>query len=223
MNSTVFKIYSLICGFPKTVLLNFYYFNIRTAIHFPILVSGNTKIESLGGRTAIKISNPHFGCLRFGFSGGSFNMRINRGGWSIKEGGELIIKNGNVHIGMGSGLYIGTKGKIFFNGRFFCNSNCLFVANKQIFFGDDVLIGWKCKIIDGDGHKIKYKNIGSTKKREITIGNHVWICSESTLLKGVEIGNGSVVAMNSHITKSFGENLLIAGNHVAREGVDWEH
>ncbi|MDE5629140.1 MAG: acyltransferase [Muribaculaceae bacterium] len=46
----------------------------------------------------------------------------------------------------------------------------------------------------------------------IIIGDDCWIGQYSRICKGVTIGNGSVVAANSVVTKSVPENCIVAGN-----------
>ncbi len=44
------------------------------------------------------------------------------------------------------------------------------------------------------------------------IGDHVWICPESAILKGTIIGNGSIVGRRSLLSgKVYPSNSLIAG------------
>lgn len=46
----------------------------------------------------------------------------------------------------------------------------------------------------------------------VKLGNDVWIGANSTVLKGVEIGNRTIVAAGSVVTKSFPSDVLVAGN-----------
>lgn len=46
----------------------------------------------------------------------------------------------------------------------------------------------------------------------IKIGDNVWIGEKSTILKGVTIGNGAVVACNSVVTHDVEANTVVAGN-----------
>ena len=48
--------------------------------------------------------------------------------------------------------------------------------------------------------------------KEVKIGNNVWIGERSMILKGVEIGDGAVVAGASVVTKSVPANTVVAGN-----------
>ena len=59
---------------------------------------------------------------------------------------------------------------------------------------------------------------------DIKIGNHVWIGANVTILKGVSIGDGSIVAAGSVVTKSIPEACLAAGvpAKVIKENVQWK-
>ena len=48
--------------------------------------------------------------------------------------------------------------------------------------------------------------------KPITIGDNCWIGGSSVINPGVTLGNNVVVASNSVVTKSFGDNVVIGGN-----------
>jgi maltose O-acetyltransferase len=48
--------------------------------------------------------------------------------------------------------------------------------------------------------------------KPVTIGDDVWVGGNSVILPGVTLGNNVIVGANSTVTKSFGDNLIIAGN-----------
>lgn len=57
----------------------------------------------------------------------------------------------------------------------------------------------------------------------IVIGNHVWIGLNVTILKGVTIGDGCMVAAGAVVTKSFPPNYLIGGvpAKIIKEDILW--
>lgn len=61
--------------------------------------------------------------------------------------------------------------------------------------------------LDAEGRRNK---IGIPKP--VNIGDNVWIGGGVTILPGVTIGDGTVIAAASVVTKSFPDNVVIAGN-----------
>ena len=54
------------------------------------------------------------------------------------------------------------------------------------------------------------KSVGIPRK--VTIGHNVWIGGGVTILPGVSLGNNVVVGAGTVVTKSFPDNVVIAGN-----------
>ncbi|EEI23958.1 hypothetical protein C5L34_000390 [Lentilactobacillus hilgardii] len=48
--------------------------------------------------------------------------------------------------------------------------------------------------------------------KPVTLGDDVWVGGGSVILPGVTLGNNVIVGANSTVTKSFGDNVIIAGN-----------
>lgn len=92
-------------------------------------------------------------------------------------------------------------------------------ANK-IIIGNNVLMGSKVLIIDNSHGKYSDKgqdspdvapNQRSLMTSPILIGNNVWIGEGAVIQQGVTIGNGSIIAANSIVTKDVPANCMIAG------------
>lgn len=83
-------------------------------------------------------------------------------------------------------------------------------AKSRIIIGSNVRIAPYTLIMDSDFHDIEeHSSEGLTSP--IVIGNNVWIASRSVILKGVTIGEGSVIAAGSVVTKSVPPNSMVAG------------
>ena len=102
---------------------------------------------------------------------------------------------------------------IFVGDDFFMNFDCVFLDAAPIRIGTNCMIGPKTCIyaighpLDAEGRR---KKIGIPKP--VNIGDNVWIGGGVTILPGVTIGNNTVVAAASVVTKSFPEDVVVAGN-----------
>jgi maltose O-acetyltransferase len=94
------------------------------------------------------------------------------------------------------------------------SNNISIVANEQITIGNKCQIGDLVSIYDCDFHEInpatRNRSAGLTKP--VIIGNNVWLGSRVIVLKGVTIGDNSVIAAASVVTKSIPANCIAAGN-----------
>jgi maltose O-acetyltransferase len=137
--------------------------------------------------------------------------------------GTLIIGNRN-SFGYGPAPRLGTgeillqtrnpNAKIVIGEASWFNNNVSIVANQQITIGDRCAIGDLVSIYDCDYHEInpatRYRSTGLTKP--VRIGNNVWLGSRVIVLKGVTIGDNSVIAAASVVTKPIPANCIAAGN-----------
>lgn len=79
--------------------------------------------------------------------------------------------------------------------------------------GDHVQITSDVRFFTHGGNWVlrdKYADLDTFGK--IKIGNNVYIGNCALILPGVTIGNNVVIAAGSIVTKSFGDNVVIAGN-----------
>lgn len=119
-------------------------------------------------------------------------------------GGNFII-NGIVSLGRGCRICIGKKGILQMGNNFRCTGDTTFYCYHKITFGDSCLLSWNISIMDTDFHVIRdasdYENI-LNDNAPITIGDHVWIGSNSTILKNVAIPSDCIVAAGSLVSNS---------------------
>ncbi len=85
--------------------------------------------------------------------------------------------------------------------------------NVHVVIGDDCQFGCDIEIDTADGHTI-FNEQGNVinKPQNIMIGNHVWLCKNVSVLKGVVIPDNCVAAKGSILTKQYTDiNRVIAG------------
>jgi acetyltransferase-like isoleucine patch superfamily enzyme len=82
-------------------------------------------------------------------------------------------------------------------------------AFKFIKIGRNVKCGANTLITDSDWH---LEDSRSGEPEEVIIGDNVWLGVNVIVLKGVTIGNNSVIVAGSVVTKSIPPNVLAAGN-----------
>ncbi|HZE73108.1 MAG TPA: acyltransferase [Pyrinomonadaceae bacterium] len=86
-------------------------------------------------------------------------------------------------------------------------------ARHEINIGQHCAISWNCTIIDNDMHQIVYSDpLHQTEVNPaVKIGDHVWIGASAIVLKGVTIGDNSVVAAGAIVTRDVPKNTLVMG------------
>lgn len=142
-----------------------------------------------------------------------------RTGKSVLEIGDGCVVN-SAFLSNLAGLYqrsvlVAREGAKLTIGRNTGMSGVTVYAKQEISIGDNCLIGANCKIFDGDFHpadpKERLKNPNGGKCAPVHIGNNVFIGCNSLVLKGVSIGDNSVISAGSVVVKDIPANCLAGG------------
>ena len=98
-------------------------------------------------------------------------------------------------------------------------SSTAIVCYDNIEIGDNVNLGGNTVIYDTDFHSLNFmdrrnrkKDIENTNTSPVKIGNDVFIGAHTTILKGIEIGENSIVGASSVVTRNVPSNEIWAGN-----------
>lgn len=97
--------------------------------------------------------------------------------------------------------------------NFYANFGCTLLDVAAIKFGDDVQLGPGVHIYTAT-HPIdpEIRKSGVEYGLAITIGNNVWIGGNAVICPGVSIGDNSVIAAGSVVTKDVPANVVVGGN-----------
>ncbi len=102
----------------------------------------------------------------------------------------------------------------FAGGNFtFVNFDCVFLDTSPIYIGEDVFIGPKC-VLACAGHPVNSEQRCTeplTQSKPIHIGNNVWLGASVTVIGGVTIGDGSVIAAGAVVTKDIPAGVVAGG------------
>lgn len=133
---------------------------------------------------------------------------------------QIIFESNSGFVNIGRYVYIGPS---------------KLISRSSIIIEDYVTIAWGCTIYDHDSHSLDYKervldnerqmedalegrlfisskNWDVVKTKPIVIRKHAWIGMNAIILKGVEIGEGAVVAAGAVVTKNVPPFTVVAGN-----------
>ena len=93
---------------------------------------------------------------------------------------------------------------------------CSIADNIQIFLGGNHNVNWITTYPFGHVNNNVFNTFngkGHPKTNgNVNIGNDVWICSGCTIMSGVSIGDGAVLAANSHVVKNVEPYSIVGGN-----------
>jgi acetyltransferase-like isoleucine patch superfamily enzyme len=173
----------------------------------------NVEIDVIGNDNQIIIGR---GCVftnvRFRLRGSHHriefgeNCRISRGAvlWFEDENGLLQVGSNttmvDVHIAVtepGSKVVIG--------------EDCMFANDIDLRTGDSHAV-----IDISTGERLNFPD-------NINIGAHCWIAPHAVILKGVHLGENSIVATGAVVTRSYEPGVIIAGNpaKIIKTGISW--
>lgn len=92
----------------------------------------------------------------------------------------------------------------------FINACCHFQDQGGITLGDNCLVGHNV-VFATLNHGFAPEERQSMLPAPIVVGRNVWIGSNSTILQGVTIGDNSIIAAGSVVTKDVPANAIVAG------------
>ena len=105
--------------------------------------------------------------------------------------------------------------------------NCYLSAKEErtnLIIKEDCGLSRNVKVMTSDGHPIFQDSVRINPARDIVINKHTWIGDNVTILKGVSIGEGCVIGINSTVVKAIPARTVAVGNpaKVVKENITWK-
>jgi acetyltransferase-like isoleucine patch superfamily enzyme len=149
------------------------------------------------------------------------NLRVTIGAYSSIDNLTISKMWGSVRPYPASGVAIGSN--------FTCNGARMFVSPDEgnIRRGNDCMFSFGITMAISDAHIIldKKERTILNRNKDITIGDHVWVGMNATILKGAAIGGDSVIGANSVVSRKYTEkHIIIAGNPtgIVKKNITWK-
>jgi maltose O-acetyltransferase len=132
----------------------------------------------------------------------------------------MVLRTGGVRIGertgIGGRLWISgglrAASRIEIGADCFLNDGCRFDVSAPVTIGDHVYLGHDVAVLTAS-HELgdSSHRAGTQFAEPITIGRGSWVGARSTVLAGVVVGQGSIVAAGAVVTRSVPPNTLVGG------------
>ena len=148
-------------------------------------------------------------------------IAIKEGAIRISDNVVLHSSNKGYHAQMCQPvkLYVDAPGAVIEIGSNSRLNGCCIHAKSRIEIGQNCLIAANVNIIDTNGHVLNPKDRINPQNRdsprEIIIGSNVWIGLNAVILKGVRIGDNSVISANCVVSEDIPPDSLVkSGSNV---------
>jgi acetyltransferase-like isoleucine patch superfamily enzyme len=153
---------------------------------------------------------------------------LTRAGWRwasdgpffLGKGLELKIEpRGKIRFGRFVWIGDGTKircheGAVEIGAKTVMGQECTISAYQRVRIGEQCVIADRAMFIDFDHGIVEVERpirLQGIYKRDVEVGNNVWIGYGACILRGVSVGDNSVIGTNAVVTKDVPANAVVAG------------
>jgi acetyltransferase-like isoleucine patch superfamily enzyme len=130
-----------------------------------------------------------------------------------------VGKGAQIELGRWSWLGHGTKircheGRVSVGAKTVMGQECTISAFKSVKIGRECVIADRVMFIDFDHGVVEVERpirLQGIYKRDVDVGNNVWIGYGACILRGVTVGDNAVIGTNAVVTKDVPPNAVVAG------------
>jgi acetyltransferase-like isoleucine patch superfamily enzyme len=149
--------------------------------------------------------------------------------------GRRLVLDGLAFIGPGCVLQIGKRGSlelgrwswlghhcklrchegvISIGAKSVLGQECTISAYQHVSIGRECVIADRVMLIDFDHGMVEVERpirLQGIYKRDVRVGNNVWIGYGACVLRGVTVGDNAVIGSNAVVTRDVPDNAVVAG------------
>jgi acetyltransferase-like isoleucine patch superfamily enzyme len=130
-----------------------------------------------------------------------------------------IGRKGRIELGRWSWIGHGSKlrsheGVISIGAKTVMGQECTISAYQHVSIGRECVIADRVMLIDFDHGVVDVETpirLQGIYKRDVRVGNNVWIGYGACILRGVTVGDNAVIGTNAVVTRDVPANAVVAG------------
>jgi acetyltransferase-like isoleucine patch superfamily enzyme len=208
--------------------------------HVPLILSRRAHFANTATHTSPERKIPGLlKLLRFMRRNRMLNVKygvllVRLGYWKLRLRGRLAL-NGLAFIGPGCKLEVGPnavlelgrwswlghgckirchEGIVSLGAKSVMGQECTISAYQHVTIGQECVIADRVMLIDFDHGSSEVERpirLQGIYKRDVNVGNNVWIGYGACILRGVTVGDNAIIGTNSVVTKDVEANAVVGG------------
>jgi acetyltransferase-like isoleucine patch superfamily enzyme len=135
-------------------------------------------------------------------------------GCSLQVGRNAVLELGRwTWVGHGCKIRV-HEGRVSIGAKTVLGQECTISAFQQVSIGRECVIADRAMIIDFDHGMVEVERpirLQGIYKRDVRVGNNVWIGYGACILRGVTVGDNAVIGTNAVVTKDVAANAVVGG------------
>jgi acetyltransferase-like isoleucine patch superfamily enzyme len=135
-------------------------------------------------------------------------------GVKLEIGPQAVLRLGRWSwIGHGSKIRV-HEGEVSIGAKTVMGQECTISAYQHVAIGSECIVADRVMLIDFDHGVVEVERpirLQGIYKRDVNVGSNVWIGYGACVLRGVSVGDNSVIGTNAVVTKDVPDNAVVGG------------